>query len=243
VATTAADDAPQAPQLALIACASLRVSESRPRDAVRLRVISRRDTTLHMAKGRSSRKHAGGTPTAEAHVALLRGINVGGKNLLPMKELVQLFDAAGCRNPSTYIQSGNVIFDAAPSMVARLSATLERAIADRFGLRVPVVLRSAAELERLARANPFLTGRAEIDSLHLAFLADEPSAARVATLDPQRSPPDRFSVRGREIYLCFPNGVARSKLTNQYFDSKLATTCTVRNWKTVLKLVELASAR
>jgi uncharacterized protein (DUF1697 family) len=71
------------------------------------------------------------------------------------------------------------------------------------------------------------------------FLADRPSPARVATLDPKRSPPDEFEVRGREIYLRCPNGVGRTKLSNSYFDAKLATTSTMRNWRTVVKLVEM----
>src|SRR5262245_9315094 len=102
---------------------------------------------------------------AGAHVALLRGINVGGRKLLPMKDLARLFEGTGCRDVSTYIQSGNVIFRAGAPLLAKLPATLERAIADRFGLRVPVVIRSAAELQRLARDNPFLTAGAKIESL------------------------------------------------------------------------------
>jgi len=72
------------------------------------------------------------------------------------------------------------------------------------------------------------------------FLADRPPPGKIAALDPKRSPPDEFEVRGREIYLRCPNGVGRSKLTNEYFDTKLSTTSTMRNWRTVLKLVEMA---
>jgi uncharacterized protein (DUF1697 family) len=90
------------------------------------------------------------------------------------------------------------------------------------------------------RGNPFLEAGADIGTLHVAILADAPAAAKVKALDPDRSPPDAFAVRGREIYLQCPNGYGRTKLTNAYFDSKLATTSTVRNWRTVLKLVELA---
>ena len=76
-------------------------------------------------------------------------------------------------------------------------------------------------------------------ALHVAFLADKPKAVQVAGLDSERSPPDRFTVRGQEIYLCCPNGLGRSKLTNKYFDSKLDATSTLRNWKTVLQLTEM----
>jgi uncharacterized protein (DUF1697 family) len=79
----------------------------------------------------------------------------------------------------------------------------------------------------------------DIATLHVAFLADAPGAKRTALLDPGRSPPDRFVLRHREIYLHFPNGVARTKFTNVYFDSKLGTMSTVRNWRTVLRLLEL----
>lgn len=174
------------------------------------------------------------------YVALLRGINVGGKNKLPMAELVALFEAAGCGAVRTYIQSGNVIFEADPAHAARIPALIVEAVAVRFGYRVPVVLRSAAELAAVAGDNPFLQAGADPARLHVAFLADLPAPARVAGLDGERSPPDAFQVRGREIYLHCPNSMARTRLTNAWFDAQLATVSTVRNWNTVLKLVELA---
>ncbi len=174
------------------------------------------------------------------YVALMRGINVGGKNMLPMKDLVAMFSEAGCDDVQSYIQSGNVVFRATPALAQRLPVLVAKEIADRFGLRVPIVVRTVAELHRVASDNPFLRVGANVETLHVAFLADLPSAAHVAALDPNRSPPDQFTVRGREIYLHCPNGFGRTKLSNQYFDSKLATECTVRNWRTVLKLLELA---
>ena len=179
------------------------------------------------------------TSAASVHVALLRGINVSGKNKLPMGDLVSIFERVGCRDVETYIQSGNVVFRAKEATARRVPARVQRAVADEFGYQVPVVARRAVELRNAARANPFLKENLEHKSLHLAFLAHEPKAAQVATLDPNRSPPDRFVVRGRDIYLCCPKGLARSKLTNKYFDSKLETTSTLRNWNTVLRLVEM----
>lgn len=176
----------------------------------------------------------------ETHIALLRGINVGGKNRLPMADLRTLFEELGCEDVRTYIQSGNVVFTAGPVPVEELPGRVERAIGERFDLRVPVILRSAAELEEAARANPFLEEGVEEKALHLMFLRDRPDPARVEGLDPERSPPDRFSVRGREVYLCCPNGVARTKLTTGYFDSRLDTVATVRNQRTVHKLLEMA---
>jgi uncharacterized protein (DUF1697 family) len=180
------------------------------------------------------------TSAADVHVALLRGINVGGKNTLTMGDLALAFEEEGCREVRTYIQSGNVIFRALPPLAARVGERVLERIRRRHGLRAPIVLRSARELAAAARANPFLTRGADASTLHVMFLADEPPEAAVAGLDAKRSPPDEFAVRGREIYLCCPRGVARTKLTNAYFDSQLETTSTMRNWRTVLKLVELA---
>jgi uncharacterized protein (DUF1697 family) len=172
------------------------------------------------------------------HLALLRGINVGGKNVLPMKDLAQMFSAAGSSNVRTYIQSGNVIFEAtsgAPKIAQVVTAQVEK----RYGFRVPMVLRTSAQLIKTIRGNPFLPKVADQRWLHVYFLADPPNAQAIASLDPARSAPDAFHVLGQEIYLHVPNGMGRTKLTNAYFDSKLSTTSTARNWSTVLKLAEM----
>jgi len=191
-----------------------------------------------MANRTSSR-----TKRAEVHVALLRGINVGGKHMLPMKQLAAMFTDAGCGDVQTYIQSGNVVFRAGPALARRVPALITAAIADRFGFDAPVMTRTAEDLRRVTRQNPFLRSGTDTAALHVAFLADEPARASVATLDPARGLPDEFVVRGREIYLRFPNGLARSRLTTAYFDSRLETTITVRNWRTVVALLELATGR
>ena len=175
-------------------------------------------------------------------VALLRGINVGGKNLLPMTNLAGLFEQAGCAGVRTYIQSGNVLFTASRARAEKLPGLIASGIADRFGYQVPVLLRTAAELGETIRRSPFLEAGASENWLHVLFLANQPDAGRVGTLDAFRSPPDAFAVRGREIYLQCPNGVGNTKLTNAYFDSRLATISTGRSWRTVLKLFELAQA-
>jgi len=170
------------------------------------------------------------------YLALLRGINVGGNNKLPMDALRDLFVAAGCRDVRTYIQSGNVIFRADPNVVASLPTAVTTRIADRFGFRAPVMLRTAAQLDDVIRHNPFVAEGAAAATLHVLFLADLPQARRVADLDPDRSPPDAFMARGQEVYLRLPHGAARTKLTNAYVDATLATTSTGRNWRTVTTL-------
>ena len=178
-------------------------------------------------------------PKPTTYVALLRGINVGGKNVLPMKALAETFGAVGCSRVRTYVQSGNVVFDSSEPRPG-LAASLSRHIADRHGLQVPVVLRTAQELAAIARGCPFADPGGEKPALHVVFLADVPTAKAAASLDPARSPPDRFVLVGREIYLFCPNGLGTSKLTNAYFDAKLATVSTARNMRTVAALVELS---
>jgi len=176
------------------------------------------------------------------YVALLRGVNVGGKNKLPMKELSRMFVDVGCEGVRTYIQSGNVIFSAPPRALAQLSERVAAQIETQFGYRTTVVLRTIDEIQSVVLDNPFLKAGAPEDALHVLFLASTPDPATVGALDPKRSPMDSFIVRGQEVYLQLPNGVARTKLTNDYFDSKLRTTSTGRNWRTVTKLLSLMGA-
>lgn len=173
------------------------------------------------------------------HAALLRGINVGGKNMLPMKDLAELFTKAGCRDVVTYIQSGNVVFEAPAAILKKLPQTIAQKIADQFGHTVPVVIRSHEELAAVIRDNPYLKSREPEKTLHVAFLAHAPDAEAIAKLDPHRSPPDRFTVTGSHVYLHLPNGMGNSKLTNAWLDAKLSTISTARNWATILKLHEM----
>jgi uncharacterized protein (DUF1697 family) len=177
--------------------------------------------------------------TGDAYVALLRGINLGGRRL-PMPRLAEMFVEAGCRDVRTYIQSGNVVFGANATLAKRIPGLVAGAIEGEFGFDCPVVVRSATEMRSVARENPFLKKGADPAALHVMFLADEPDKVKVATLDPKRSPPDTFVVRGRDIYLHLLNGAAKTKLTNQYFDSRLKTVSTIRNWNTVLKLTGMS---
>lgn len=183
----------------------------------------------------------GGLATSRPYVSLLRGINVGGRHKLLMRELAAMFVEAGCEDVRTYIQSGNVVFRADPSLADGLSARITTAIAASHGYQLPVVIRTAADLARVVRGNPFLADGADPTRLYVGFLAEAPDPAKVARLDPDRSPPDAFEVRGDAVYLHFPNGVARSKLTNDYLDRTLGTVSTIRNWRTVCRLHEMAS--
>lgn len=177
------------------------------------------------------------------HVALLRGINVGGKHVLPMKDLAAMFVSAGCADVATYIQSGNVVFSASAAVASKVPQSVEAAILKRFRFPAPVQTRSADELRAIVAKNPLFEDGLDPATLAVVFLAQKPSAKQVAALDPDRSPGDTFVVRGREVYLLCPNGFARSKLTNAWLDTTLATISTSRNWRTTLKLLEMTNER
>jgi uncharacterized protein (DUF1697 family) len=158
-----------------------------------------------------------------------------------MKDLAAIFEETGAAHVRTYIQSGNVVYRASAALARRIPTVVEAAIAERFGFDAPVVTRTATELAAVVRANPYPEEAEENPkSVHVGFLRDEPAARAVAALDPNRSPPDTFVVKGREIYCHFPNGMGKSKLTNPWLDSRLGTVSTMRNWRTVTTLEEMA---
>jgi uncharacterized protein (DUF1697 family) len=171
-------------------------------------------------------------------VALIRGINVGGKNKIAMTELRSSLTSLGLEDVATYIQSGNVVFRS-PRGADDLSTTIEHEIASVFGIQPAVLLRTSAELEKIADNNQYVTGKADLSKLHVVFLDRAPARSAAAKLDPERSPPDEFALRGREIYLHLPHGSGRSKLTIDYFERRLGVRATARNWNTLHKLIEL----
>ncbi|MGH3114356.1 MAG: DUF1697 domain-containing protein [Gaiellaceae bacterium] len=175
-------------------------------------------------------------------VALLRGVNLAGRNKVPMPELRSALESLGLENVVTYIQSGNVVFRTRGDRAPQLAGRIERQIAGAFGIDVVVILRTPAELAGIARGNPFLRRGADPSKLHVLFLGGKPTKKAAAQLDPERSPPDEFKLAGREIYLHMPNGFGRSKLTVDDFERRLGVAATARNWKTVTKLVELTGA-
>lgn len=175
------------------------------------------------------------------YAALMRGLNVGTKNRLAMADLAAVFEAEGCSDVRTYVQSGNVVFGAPEATVRGLESRIPARILADFGMDVPLVLRSGAELAAVAAANPFRARGEDPATLHVVFLAAAPEPGRAATLDPDRSPPDEFVAAGREVYLFLPSGMGRTKLTNAYLERCLGVVGTARNWRTTLALAEMAA--
>lgn len=175
-------------------------------------------------------------------VAMLRGINVAGKNRIRMNDLKTLCEGLGWTDVQTYLQSGNVVFKSSKGGAAALAAALQAAIKGSLGLDVPVVMRGPRDLEKVLAGNPFLNGRSE-DTAHLyvTFLAESPAKAALAALDIPRQPEDEFVIQGREVYLFCPGGYGETKLSNTLFEKKLGVVATTRNWNTVNALHEMAA--
>jgi len=171
-----------------------------------------------------------------AYVALLRGINVGGHRKVPMAELRGVATKLGFEAVATYVQSGNLVFSAdgdPPDVRARLEA----AIAEHFGFEVDVAIRSRDEWDVIAAEHPLDALGRDPRFLHVVVLRDEPVAERLETLEPERVAPEEVELRGREVYVFYPNGSGRSKLVVD-----LGTPGTARNWRTVLALRDLLEA-
>jgi len=165
---------------------------------------------------------------------LLRGVNVGGKHPMPMPELRALFSELGCDDIDTYLQSGNLVCTAHPSLTA---AAMAEALAEHFDFPVPVVLRTAAELTSCVRDNPF--SMAGADSLHVVFFAEPPNAATMQLLERKCIGKEQLAAHGRELFLYLPHGFGRSKLGMACTAPSLAGSSTVRNWKTVLQVQQM----
>lgn len=175
-----------------------------------------------------------------AYAAFLRGINVGGKAKVPMADLRALLVSAGLSQSATYIQSGNAVFHAEAPRAA-VVADLEARLLAAFGLPIRVVLRTGPELAAIEAASPWASA-GETRPLYVTFLADTPTEAAVAGLDPTRSAPDEFRVLGREIHLRLVNGAGTTKLTLDWFERRLGVVGTARNWNTLVAMRERVAA-
>ena len=180
------------------------------------------------------------------YVALLRGINVGGKNIIKMKALKQVFKAMELCEVQTYIQSGNVLFTSNEEKQLLLKK-IEDGIEVALGFPVNVVLRTAAELELIILNCPFsqkeiLEAEAwsEVESLYVCLLTQVPLQEKIKQLDIYKNDSDDYLILGREVYLLLHNGMGKSKLANNLH--KLEVPATVRNWKTMNKLAAMAKA-
>jgi uncharacterized protein (DUF1697 family) len=173
-------------------------------------------------------------------IALLRGINVGGNNILPMAELRSDLEALKLINVRTYIQSGNVVFDSPADSGEDLAARLGDQIEERHGFRPNIVLLRREELEAAVQANPYPEAAAEPKTLHFSFLAEPAAAPDLAALDALKSPTERYALTGQVFYLHAPDGIGRSRLAAKV-ERHLGVSATARNYRTVDRLLSMAA--
>ena len=171
------------------------------------------------------------------YVALLRGINVGGKTMVPMAALRDACASVGCEDVETYIQSGNVVLSSTLTE-KKLQAALEAAIAAEFGFGPAVMIRTAEEMAAVLDGHPY--PGADETSVHVGFLHSPPAAPAARCLAAIDGGAEQVTVVGRDLYLHLPNGMGRANLPTQIDRCLRPAQVTVRNWRTVTKLVELS---
>lgn len=173
------------------------------------------------------------------YIALLRGINIGGNNILPMPELVAALEAIGAKAVKTYIQSGNAVFRCAECDPAELAGQLTREIGKRHGFAPRVLILGIAALKKAIADNPFPEAERDPSTLSLCFLAAPPSHPNLEKLAAIRKDSERFHLGDGVFYLHTPEGAGRSKLVANA-ERLLGVPMTGRNWRTVCRILALA---
>jgi len=173
-----------------------------------------------------------------SYITMLRGINVSGQKKIKMDELKKLYESLGFSNVKTYIQSGNVVFESTDSNTSELTTKISGKINEIFGFEVPVIIRIKEEIKGVIDNTPY--GNKDINKLAVIFLSGVPTQPPIEEINKVKDDSEEYFISGKEVYLYIPNGAARTKLSNNFFERKLKLSATSRNWKTVNKLMEIA---
>ena len=178
----------------------------------------------------------------ETYISILRGINVGGHKLIKMTALTKLYEDLGFTKVKTYIQSGNVVFQAKPSDVLKLESLISKKITDVFSFEVPVIVMKFKEVDGVFKNNPFiLKKKYDSNFLHVTFFSQQPKQVDIDKISGEYGN-DEFIFTEKAVYLYCPDSYSKSKLTNSFFENKLKVSATTRNWKTTTELVNIASS-
>ena len=170
------------------------------------------------------------------YIAWLRGINVGGKNLLPMKALKVTLSDLGFKDVRTYIQSGNVVFETTKRSTANLAKKIAAAIEAEFDMQIPVQVLTRDELQEASDANPYPEGEGK--TVHFFFLSEPPIQADLPAIQALATATETFELHGQVFYLHAPDGIGRSKLAAKA-ERLLAVSATGRNLNTVRKVLDM----
>ena len=175
---------------------------------------------------------------SQKYVALLRGINVGGKRKLKMADLRESVLKIGFKEVSTYIQSGNLFFTAEEKNATILEEKLAQHLLEEYTYDIPVIIRTAEDIEKVIAQNPFPEAE-DFKQLHLIFLKEKPSETSIEDFEKLEFPSEEFKIEAQHLYVNYTDGVRNSKLSTTLIEKKLNTKATARNWKTLLKIESL----
>lgn len=176
-------------------------------------------------------------------MALLRGVNVGKSRRVAMADLRAALAEAGYGEVTTHLQSGNVVLSSGERSADAVARALEDVLREELDLDIDVIVRTGAQLEKVLGTNPLLGRGVDTKTLHVGFLKSKPKAAAARALGSADFGRDEFALAGRELYLRYPDGQGRSKMSGAFFERALATPMTIRNWAVVTKLAQLARER
>lgn len=174
----------------------------------------------------------------QTYIALFRGINVGGNNILPMKELRVILEKLGTKEVKTYIQSGNVVLNHKEKNTKTLSSKIKAAIKKSHGFEPKILLLKKKDVEKAVASNPFPEGEEEPKTVHAFFLESKPKNANFEKMDEIKTKTERYKLIDNVYYLYAPDGIGRSKLAARC-EKLLDVPATARNWRTVKKILEM----
>lgn len=160
-----------------------------------------------------------------------------------MVELKTLYEKAGFKKITTYIQSGNVVFEADKPDLDALPAKIGQMIFKKYGFNVPVIIRTVDEMQAVVDNNPMLKNKSmDIEKLHVTFLSEKPAKEHLEKIAAYQYKPDEYIIGGKEVFIFCPNGYGNTKLSNTFFENKLKVTATTRNWRTVNELLRMGQS-
>ena len=174
------------------------------------------------------------------YLALLRGINVSGHNMIKMDALKKMLENMGFQNVETYIQSGNIFFDSEEENAASVGFKIKQEISKVFGYDVPVIMVSKTDLELCFKNSPFLKEKeCDTKKLYVTFISKELSPLAINDLKISNFKPDEVAIDSSRIYIKYAIGAGKTNLDQKYIEKKLNVVSTIRNWNTVTKLLEM----